>query len=288
MVQDALGREWQLGTVQLDYNLPERFDLTYTDEHDERQRPVMIHRAPFGSLERFIGVMLEHTGGNLPLWLAPVQVQVLPITDRQNDYAEQTAETLRRSGLRVAVDTRSEKVGRKIRDAEVDKVPVMLVVGQTEAEAGTVSVRRHGLGGRVRPRRPDRGRAPRRAGGGDRRAAGARVAASKDRPSRPSEGTPPAFPTGAGGRPPLRWWATAARRAEVAVASSPCAGGRPPPAGVYPRAARGGRPPAERATGGRTGTRPPPRTPPAPPTRRGRTRRRRPSAPGPSGRGARA
>ncbi len=146
MVKDALGRSWQLGTVQLDYNLPERFDLTYTDENDDRVRPVMIHRAPFGSLERFIGVMLEHTGGNLPLWLAPVQVQVLPITDAQNGYAEQTADALRQSGLRVAVDTRSEKVGRKIRDAEVEKVPVMLVLGKTEAEAGTVSVRRHGLG----------------------------------------------------------------------------------------------------------------------------------------------
>ena len=146
MVKDALGRSWQLGTVQLDYNLPERFDLTYTDEHDERVRPVMIHRAPFGSLERFIGVMLEHTGGNLPLWLAPVQVQVLPITDAQNNYAASVADALRQSGLRVEVDTRSEKVGRKIRDAEVGKVPVMLVVGQNEAEAGTVSVRRHGLG----------------------------------------------------------------------------------------------------------------------------------------------
>ena len=146
MVKDALGREWQLGTVQLDYNLPERFDLTYTDENDEKQRPVMIHRAPFGSLERFIGVMLEHTGGNLPLWLAPVQVQILPITDAQNGYAQATAQALRQSGLRVAVDTRSEKVGRKIRDAEVDKVPVMLIVGRSEAEEGTVSVRRHGLG----------------------------------------------------------------------------------------------------------------------------------------------
>ena len=146
MVRDALGRQWQLGTVQLDYNLPERFDLTYTDENDERQRPVMIHRAPFGSLERFIGVMLEHTGGNLPLWLAPVQVQVLPITDAQNAYAESVADALRPLGLRVTVDTRSEKVGRKIRDAEVEKVPVMLVLGQKEAEAGTVSVRRHGLG----------------------------------------------------------------------------------------------------------------------------------------------
>ena len=146
MVKDALGRQWQLGTVQYDNNLPERFDLTYVDENDERQRPIMIHRAPFGSLERFIGVMLEHTGGNLPLWLAPVQVQVLPITDAQNDYAESVADALRPSGLRVTVDMRSEKVGRKIRDAEVEKVPVMLVVGQKEAEAGTVSVRRHGLG----------------------------------------------------------------------------------------------------------------------------------------------
>ena len=146
MVKDALGRKWQLGTVQLDYNLPERFDLTYVDENDERVRPVMIHRAPFGSLERFVGVMLEHTGGNLPLWLAPTQVKVLPITDAQNDYAEGVADALRQSGLRVSVDTRSEKVGRKIRDAEVEKVPVMLIVGKNEAEAGTVSVRRHGLG----------------------------------------------------------------------------------------------------------------------------------------------
>ena len=146
MVKDALGRKWQLGTVQLDNNLPERFDLTYVDENDERVRPVMIHRAPFGSLERFIGVMLEHTGGNLPLWLAPTQVKVLPITDGQNDYARSVAADLRAAGLRVEVDTRSEKVGRKIRDAEVEKVPVMLVVGRKEAEAGSVAVRRHGLG----------------------------------------------------------------------------------------------------------------------------------------------
>ncbi|WP_412061740.1 threonine--tRNA ligase [Rubrivirga sp. IMCC45206] len=146
MVKDALGRSWQLGTVQYDNNLPERFDLTYIDENDDRVRPIMIHRAPFGSLERFIGVMLEHTGGNLPLWLAPVQVKLLPITDAQNDYAASVADGLRQAGLRVEVDTRSEKVGRKIRDAEVEKVPVMLVIGKTEAEAGTVSVRRHGLG----------------------------------------------------------------------------------------------------------------------------------------------
>ncbi|PAP75006.1 threonine--tRNA ligase [Rubrivirga marina] len=146
MVKDALGRKWQLGTVQLDYNLPERFDLTYVDENDARVRPVMIHRAPFGSLERFVGVMLEHTGGNLPLWLAPTQVKVLPITDDQNAYAQSVAADLKGAGLRVEVDTRSEKVGRKIRDAEVEKVPVMLIVGRSEAEADTVSVRRHGLG----------------------------------------------------------------------------------------------------------------------------------------------
>ena len=106
MVKDALGRKWQLGTVQLDNNLPERFDITYVDENDERVRPVMIHRAPFGSLERFVGVMLEHTGGNLPLWLAPVQVKVLPITDGQNDYAASVAADLAGAGLRVEVDTR--------------------------------------------------------------------------------------------------------------------------------------------------------------------------------------
>jgi threonyl-tRNA synthetase len=146
MVKDALGRAWQLGTVQLDYNLPERFDLTYIDENDNRVRPVMIHRAPFGSLERFIGVMIEHTGGNFPLWLAPVQVAVLPIADDQAAYAEQVAADLRAAGLRVSVDARSEKVGRKIRDAELEKVPVMLVVGRKEAESGQVAVRRHGQG----------------------------------------------------------------------------------------------------------------------------------------------
>ncbi|MEO0556793.1 MAG: threonine--tRNA ligase [Bacteroidota bacterium] len=146
MVKDALGRSWQLGTVQLDYNLPERFDLTYVDESDNRVRPVMIHRAPFGSLERFIGVMLEHTGGNLPLWLAPTQVRILPITDDQNAYSESVASALRASGFRVEVDDRSEKTGRKIRDAEVEKIPVMLILGRKEAEAELVSVRRHGLG----------------------------------------------------------------------------------------------------------------------------------------------
>jgi threonyl-tRNA synthetase len=148
MVRDALGREWQLGTIQIDYNLPQRFDLTYTDADDQKRRPVMIHRAPFGSLERFIGVLIEHCGGNFPVWLAPVQVKVLPISDDLNEYARETAATLRDAGVRVEVDTRSEKVGRKIRDAEVEKVPYMLVVGRKEVEAGTVAVRRHGEGDR--------------------------------------------------------------------------------------------------------------------------------------------
>jgi threonyl-tRNA synthetase len=148
MVRDALGREWQLGTIQIDYNLPQRFDLWYTAADDSKQRPVMIHRAPFGSLERFIGVLIEHCGGNFPTWLAPVQVKVLPVSDAFNDYAEEVARALRRPKLRVEVDARSEKVGRKIRDAEVEKVPYMLVVGAKEAETGGVSVRRHGEGDR--------------------------------------------------------------------------------------------------------------------------------------------
>lgn len=146
MVKDALGRFWQLGTIQLDYNLPERFDLTYVDEDDNRQRPVMIHRAPFGSLERFIGVLIEHCGGNFPTWLAPVQVEVIPVSDAQNDYANEVVSTLLSAGLRAESDTRSETVGRKIRDAEVQKVPWMLIVGNKEIEDETVSSRRHGEG----------------------------------------------------------------------------------------------------------------------------------------------
>ncbi|HLT48694.1 MAG TPA: threonine--tRNA ligase [Rubricoccaceae bacterium] len=143
MVKDALGRRWQLGTVQVDYNLPERFDLTYVDADDTRKRPVMIHRAPFGSLERFIGVLIEHTGGRFPTWLAPVQAKVLPLNDDLAPRAREVAAALLDAGLRVEVDDRSEKLGRKIRDAEVEKVPYMLVLGAKEAEAGTVSVRRH-------------------------------------------------------------------------------------------------------------------------------------------------
>ncbi|HMB94250.1 MAG TPA: threonine--tRNA ligase, partial [Rhodothermales bacterium] len=146
MVKDALDREWQLGTVQLDYNLPERFDLIYIGADDERHRPVMIHRAPFGSLERFIGVLIEHCGGNFPTWLAPVQVAVLPVGQDFEDYAVEVGRKLRAAGLRVEVDTRNEKVGYKIREAEVQKTPYMLVVGGREEEAGTVAVRRHGEG----------------------------------------------------------------------------------------------------------------------------------------------
>jgi threonyl-tRNA synthetase len=146
MVKDALGREWQLGTVQLDYNLPERFDLTYIGADDQKHRPVMIHRAPFGSLERFIGVLIEHCGGNFPSWLAPVQVMVIPVGQDFEAYAQEVAAGLRAASLRAEVDLRSEKVGYKIRGAEVQKIPYMLVVGQREQEDGSVAVRRHGEG----------------------------------------------------------------------------------------------------------------------------------------------
>ena len=141
MVKDALGREWQLGTVQVDYNLPERFDLNYVGSDDKRHRPVMIHRAPFGSLERFIGVLIEHCGGAFPAWLAPEQVRILPITDGQVDYAREVEAQLQAADLRVSVDARNEKVGYKIREAQLQKVPYMLVVGRREAENKAVAVR---------------------------------------------------------------------------------------------------------------------------------------------------
>ncbi|NBC17527.1 MAG: threonine--tRNA ligase, partial [Bacteroidetes bacterium] len=146
MVKDALGREWQLGTVQLDYNLPERFDLTYIGADDKPHRPVMIHRAPFGSLERFVGVLIEHCGGNFPTWLAPVQVAVLPIGEDFAAYAREVGQALREAGFRADVDDSDETVGYKIREAEMQKVPYMLVIGQREQDAGTVAVRRHGEG----------------------------------------------------------------------------------------------------------------------------------------------
>ena len=146
MVKDALGRKWQLGTIQVDYNLPERFELEYVDSDNTRKRPVMIHRAPFGSMERFIAVLLEHCAGNLPFWLAPLQVKVLPISDKYNEYAESVIAALRSEDIRATIDDRSEKIGRKIRDTEMMKVPYMLIVGEKEQENQTVSVRKHGDG----------------------------------------------------------------------------------------------------------------------------------------------
>jgi len=146
MVRDALGRKWQLGTIQVDYNLPERFELEYVDVDNTRKRPVMIHRAPFGSMERFIAVLLEHCGGNLPLWLAPLQVMILPISDKYSEYAHEVAAQLKAADIRAELDERSEKIGRKIRDTELMKTPYMLIVGEKEAADGTVSVRKHGEG----------------------------------------------------------------------------------------------------------------------------------------------
>jgi threonyl-tRNA synthetase len=143
---DSLGRSWQLGTCQLDYNFPERFDLTYTGADNAEHRPVMIHRALMGSYERFIGILLEHFRGELPLWLAPVQASVLPIADRHDDYARAVQRRLADAGLRAEHDLRTESVGRKIRDAELRKVPYMLVVGDREQESEHVSVREHRRG----------------------------------------------------------------------------------------------------------------------------------------------
>ncbi|MBT8326419.1 MAG: threonine--tRNA ligase [Bacteroidia bacterium] len=146
MVKDALGRSWQLGTIQVDYNLPERFDLDYIGSDNQKHRPVMIHRAPFGSMERFIGILIEHTGGNFPLWLSPEQVAVLPISEKYHDYSDKVLKFLNNYDIRGLVDERAEKIGRKIRDAEVSKIPVMLIVGEQEAENDEVSVRIHGKG----------------------------------------------------------------------------------------------------------------------------------------------
>ena len=146
MVKDALGRSWQLGTVQVDYNLPQRFELEYVGSDNEKHRPVMIHRAPFGSMERFISILIENTGGNFPLWLSPEQIAILPISERFNDYAHSVYQSLEEVDIRGFVDDRDEKVGRKIRDAEVGKVPLMLIVGEKEVEENKVSVRKHGEG----------------------------------------------------------------------------------------------------------------------------------------------
>lgn len=146
MVKDALGRRWQLGTIQVDYNLPERFDLSYIGSDNEKHRPVMVHRAPFGSMERFVAVLLEHCAGDFPLWLTPDQVMILPVSEKYHEYAEKLNEMLKRNEIRTLIDMRSEKIGRKIRDAEMKKVPYMLIVGEKEMNETAVSVRRHGQG----------------------------------------------------------------------------------------------------------------------------------------------
>lgn len=146
MVKDAIGRRWQLGTIQVDYNLPERFELEYTGSDNQKHRPVMIHRAPFGSMERFVAVLLEHTAGNLPLWLAPEQAVILPISEKFNDYADKVRLELAKGDIRATVDNRNEKIGKKIRDNELKHIPYMLVVGEKEVNNGEISVRKQGEG----------------------------------------------------------------------------------------------------------------------------------------------
>ncbi len=146
MVKDAIGRRWQLGTIQVDYNLPERFGLEYTGADNQKHRPVMIHRAPFGSMERFVAVLLEHTAGKLPIWLIPDQCVVLPISEKYNDYARQVVKTLDKDGIRAIIDDRNEKIGKKIRDNELKKIPYLLIVGEKEAADGSVAVRKQGEG----------------------------------------------------------------------------------------------------------------------------------------------
>jgi len=146
MVKDALGRKWQLGTIQVDYNLPDRFELEYVGSDNLKHRPVMIHRAPFGSLERFVAVLIEHTGGKFPLWLSPDQVIILPISEKFNDYAEKVLNFLNNCDIRSLIDFRSEKIGKKIRDSELRKIPYFLIVGEKEESDQSVSVRKQGAG----------------------------------------------------------------------------------------------------------------------------------------------
>ena len=146
MVKDAIGRRWQLGTIQVDYNLPERFQLEYMGSDNQKHRPVMIHRAPFGSMERFVAVLIEHTAGKFPLWLTPDQVAILPISEKFNDYADKVRMELKKYDVRALVDDRNEKIGRKIRDNEMKRIPYMLIVGEKEAENGEVAVRKQGEG----------------------------------------------------------------------------------------------------------------------------------------------
>ena len=146
MVRDAIGRKWQLGTIQVDYNLPERFELEYVGADDKKHRPVMIHRAPFGSMERFIAVLIEHTGGKFPLWLSPEQAVILPVSEKYNDYSKKVADFLNNTDIRASIDDRNETIGKKIRENELKRVPFLLIVGEKEAESGTISVRKQGDG----------------------------------------------------------------------------------------------------------------------------------------------
>lgn len=144
MVKDAIGRKWQLGTIQVDYNLPERFDLEYVGSDNQKHRPVMIHRAPFGSLERFVAVLLEHTGGKLPLWLTPDQVNIVPVSEKYEEYAKKVCDLLNNSDIRASVDDRNETLGKRIRESELKRIPFLAIVGEKEMNEGTVSVRRQG------------------------------------------------------------------------------------------------------------------------------------------------
>jgi threonyl-tRNA synthetase len=146
MVKDAIGRKWQLGTIQVDYNLPERFQLEYIGADDKRYRPVMIHRAPFGSMERFVAVLIEHTAGKFPLWLTPDQAVILPISEKYNEYAKKVLNFLNNSDIRTLIDDRNEKIGKKIRDNELKRIPYLIIVGEKEEEAGLVAVRVQGEG----------------------------------------------------------------------------------------------------------------------------------------------
>ena len=146
IVKDALGRKWQLGTIQVDYNLPERFKLEYIGADNQKHQPVMIHRAPFGSMERFVAVLIEHTAGKFPLWLTPDQAVILPISEKYHDYAEKVSKFLKNCDIRTLIDGRSEKIGKKIRDNELKRIPYLLIIGEKEQESGTVSVRRQGEG----------------------------------------------------------------------------------------------------------------------------------------------
>ena len=143
MVKDALGRKWQLGTIQVDYNLPERFELNYKGSDNELHRPIMIHRAPFGSLERFVAILLEHSGGNFPLWLSPTQVNLLIMSEKHEKYAQKVLNFLENNEIRASLDNRNETIGKKIREAEISKVPFMLILGEKETKMENVSVRKH-------------------------------------------------------------------------------------------------------------------------------------------------